>query len=658
VPPTVTPSPPRPDERPDVDELIQELQALIEEARNRARRRRRFTAAVVVALVAAGAAAFLWSGGDAPTLSRSGAAAAPAAAAADRWSTPTSPYGGFVIALAADPRRPATLYASVLFGGVFKTADGGAHWRRIGPTSRAFRIDTLTIDAGGTLYAGGSQGVYVTSDGGRHWRGGAKGIVSHDSTIHRLAEGQVYGIAVDSQDPGAVYASTYGELFKSTDGARTWRPLHAFGKYTVLGGLISDPRRPGVLHAVGVQPGGIYTSTSGGRTWRLEFLPGEHVARFAISPGDSQTMVAATTHGELLVTHDGGVSWERGRRLTGQVNALTLDAGGVLAVGTNRGIFISDDSGATWKSAPVSDVYSLVLTGGTIYAGTVRGIQKSVDGGNTWQLAATGIVGASVNTLAVRGRTVVGGTYAGGSLASTDGGRHWRRTSREQAVSVSVTPTRLYLGTWGNGLWASRDHGSTWQALTKGLAAQRIGGLSVDPSDDDIVLAGTSRGIFRTTDAGDTWHATNVRTQIRTLAAFAGEAYAGTNNGSIWKSVDRGLTWTASARVYGQVFSIARAADGTLYASTWSAVFRSDDGAASWQRLARPTPTSQAYSLLCLGDTVYAALDQAGVARSTDGGHTWHLWNKGLRSGVLALATDGRTIYAGTAGSGIVRRTP
>jgi hypothetical protein len=106
---TVTPSPPRPDERQDADELIRELQALIEEARRRARRRRRLYAAIVTALVAAGATALLRSGGEEPTLGRSAADAAPAAASPDRWSTPAAPYGGFVTGLAIDPRRASTV---------------------------------------------------------------------------------------------------------------------------------------------------------------------------------------------------------------------------------------------------------------------------------------------------------------------------------------------------------------------------------------------------------------------------------------------------------------------------------------------------------------------------------------------------------------------
>lgn len=55
--------------------------------------------------------------------------------------------------------------------------------------------------------------------------------------------------------------------------------------------------------------------------------------------------------------------------------------------------------------------------------------------------------------------------------------------------------------------------------------------------------------------------------------------------------------------------------------------------------------------------TLYAATDRRGVFRSTDSGKSWHPFNTGLTVvHVTALAIDatGRTLYAGTAGGGVV----
>ena len=62
-------------------------------------------------------------------------------------------------------------------------------------------------------------------------------------------------------------------------------------------------------------------------------------------------------------------------------------------------------------------------------------------------------------------------------------------------------------------------------------------------------------------------------------------------------------------------------------------------------------------------ETLYAATGWRGIFRSTDAGKSWHPFNAGLTDhDVRALALDatGQTLYAGTAGGGVVslRRNP
>jgi photosystem II stability/assembly factor-like uncharacterized protein len=515
----------------------------------------------------------------------------------------------------------------------------------------------VAIDRNGTVYAGGSMGVYASSDGGRSWRGG-KPFPTRDSVGHRLIEGQVYGIAVGATH--TIYAASFNSVFGSSDGARTWHRVHAFGSSTFVNAVLADPRRSNVLYALSFRPGGVYTSTDAGRTWMLSHLAGRSVDHFAIAPDDPLTMVAGTQHGVLL-SRDGGATWTQVAAITSSyATAVATARDGVIDVATDDGLFTSNDFGATWTRASASHPYVLARSGATIYAGGEAGVENSADGGASWRRASTGIAGLRIAALAVHGRSVVGADFGGGTIVSVDAGVHWRDSRTVgRPIAVAVTPRLVYVGTWSDGLQVSGDRGATWQRLANGLPAQRVTGLAVDTANADVVLAATSLGVFRTTNGGDTWRATSIRTQARVVAAYDGAIYAGTNGGGIWKSSDSGVTWTRRAPVYsGQVYSIARSSDGTLYVSTLGAIFRSDDDGASWRQLKRPARSAPAYALVCVGNTVYAGSDQAYAARSTDGGTTWQQWNEGLRSGVLSLATDGRTIYAGTAGSGIVRRTP
>ena len=80
-------------------------------------------------------------------------------------------------------------------------------------------------------------------------------------------------LAIDPQNPATVYAGTGGDdalsggVFKSTDGAQTWRAVNAGGLPAVfVGGLAIDPQTPATVY-VGIGLG-VFRSTDGGGTWR------------------------------------------------------------------------------------------------------------------------------------------------------------------------------------------------------------------------------------------------------------------------------------------------------------------------------------------------------------------------------------------------------
>src|SRR3989454_748999 len=95
------------------------------------------------------------------------------------WTT-NGPEGGSISALAVDPQTPTTLYAGTTSAGVFKSTDGGTHWRAVNAglgatTVRALAIDPQTASA---LYAatwGG--GVFKSTDGGANWSGISSGLI-------------------------------------------------------------------------------------------------------------------------------------------------------------------------------------------------------------------------------------------------------------------------------------------------------------------------------------------------------------------------------------------------------------------------------------------------------------------------------------------------
>src|SRR5262249_18476964 len=72
------------------------------------------------------------------------------------------------------------------------------------------------------------------------------------------------------------------------------------------------------------------------------------------------------------------------------------------------------------------------------------------------------------------------------------------------------TPSTLYAGTSGAGVFKSPDSGGTWNAASIGLPANAIvQALAIDPSTPTTLYAGTGwndvGGVYKSTDGGGTW---------------------------------------------------------------------------------------------------------------------------------------------------------
>ncbi len=155
------------------------------------------------------------------------------------------------------------------------------------------------------------------------------------------------------------------------------------------------------------------------------------------------------------------------------------------------------------------------------------------------------------------------------------------------------------------GVFKRSAKGRDWQHVLGSVEAYTV---VVHPGDPNTVFAGTSDGVWRSTDAG---------------ASFKRAAFPDANR-QIW-------SFMIDARDPKRVFAGASPID----------VYRSDDGGASWRKL--PTPKIAAH---CSGpfasrvmrlaqnpknpDEIYAALEINGVMRSTDGGESWTDCSDGL----------------------------
>ena len=233
------------------------------------------------------------------------------------------------------------------------------------------------------------------------------------------------------------------------------------------------------------------------------------------------------------------------------------------------------------------------------------------------------------------------GATGGGVWKSTDAGASWKNISDKYfggtIGAVEVSPSNeniIYVGEGENtmrgnvaeglgGLWKSIDGGKSWKNI--GLKDGRhITNIIIHPADPQTVWVGvmghlfgpnTERGVFKTTDGGQTWKRTlyiNDQTGCSDLVMEPGNPsvfYAGTwrvirtphslesggEGSGLWKSTDGGENWTPLTAAKG------------LPKGVWGIV-----GVA-----VAPSNTEKIYAII--------ENEKGGLFVSTDGGQTWAL---------------------------------
>ncbi len=227
-----------------------------------------------------------------------------------------------------------------------------------------------------------------------------------------------------------------------------------------------------------------------------------------------------------------------------------------------------------------------------------------------------------------------------------------------------LTPTTVYAGVLGGGVFKSTDAGETWNPINSGLTTLLIRALAIDPQTPTTLYAGTSgAGFFKTTDGGANWVLLddtrmngNFVFDIAIDPQTPSTIYVGGNGEAVLKSADGGETWVSSGPVSSQAIAIDPVTPTTLYAGTDIVVRKSVDGGASYA----DTP-AQPFSIFDITidpttpSTVYVSArpwrttDTGGVLKSTDGGASFTPVTVGVAEMARAVAIDAAspsTLYA------------
>src|SRR3989442_1234171 len=322
------------------------------------------------------------------------------------WTT-NGPEGGSISALAVDPQTPTTLYAGTTSAGVFKSIDGGTHWRAVnaglGATSvRALAIDPQTPTALYAAFWGG--GVFKSTDGGANWSNISSGLI--DPYGDRGSA--IPAMAINPHTPTTLYAGTTQGVFKSTDGGNSWSAANVGLSATSVLALDIDPQASIALYAgtsgsglgvldASISGGGVFKSTNGGGGWSPvnTGLIATAVSSVALYPQDPRTIYAGTSD-RIFKSSDCGSSWsavnigpspDASREMA--IDPQTLST---LYASTYTKLFKSSDGGSSWSPVNVLRIRSILAlavdpqTPTTVYVGTNGdNLFRSTDGGSRWR---------------------------------------------------------------------------------------------------------------------------------------------------------------------------------------------------------------------------------------------------------------------------------
>ena len=241
---------------------------------------------------------------------------------------------------------------------------------------------------------------------------------------------------------------------------------------------------------------------------------------------------------------------------------------------------------------PTNFVYSVTASptfaqDGVCFAAQQSGLFRSTDGGKTWQNAYQSLDQVTPPTTHAvafspdftHDRTVFAAVQ-GGILRSTDNGEHWKVTLLPSPPPVAsglvVSPNFLadgqaFCATVEDGVFITQDRGSRWATWNFGLIDLQILCLAASPqySQNEFLIAGAESGIYRSKNGGRAWKMVDLHgdsapvTSLAFSPVFESDLsiFAGTLQGDLYHSQDRGNTWVSIAKFKEEINQILLGTD-------------------------------------------------------------------------------------------------
>lgn len=458
---------------------------------------------------------------------------------------PVTNGGGTFADMVADTLTPGTFYAATgrlsSAPGIYKTVNHGSSWTKltIPPTTNIGRMQiAISQSSPNVLYASAENittlellGIYRSNDRGVSWTQlSATGANCskqcwYDQHIH-----------VDPTNPAIVYFGGVS-LFKSTNAGASFSVIGGQGQIHVDHHAFAfDPVNPAIIYSG--NDGGIYKSTDGGATWtslNTDLSIHQFYAGFSMHPTQPNRMMGGSQDNGTNEYH-GSPSW---------LNVYYGD-GGYTAIDHQNG-------NTSWAETQ-------------------------------WE-ANSGYSGPARRD----------GASANGFVLKTNGINLGDRAAFIPPLIMDpVNPKVLYFGTFR--LYRTRDNGESWTAISPdltGASDRDITSIAVARTDTNQIYVGTNDGKLHASSNGGgsftlgSGYPNRTVTDIAAHPTDANIAYAtfsGFNAPHVYKTTNRGLTWTSVSGNLPDVpaNAIVIQPGVEIDVGTDLGVFRSTDDGATW----------------------------------------------------------------------------
>jgi photosystem II stability/assembly factor-like uncharacterized protein len=501
----------------------------------------------------------------------------------------------------------------------------------------------------------------------------------HSWTCNGPYGGHIHTITADSS---FIYAglSLNGVYRRPLGEVGIWETRRNSIEYFTVLSMLSTPD---TIFA-GLQRNGLHRTTNGGTTWmKNSFIPDSASVNVIFQYGNDTLFIGTDGLGLYRSTTGGNIWGSIGGAFGDTANARTFTRDSVnLYLGTDKGIFVSNDQGNTWNSLfPGEYINKLGWYYGFLYVGTATSGLFYRDPSNTWRntslfdvnitdfsimgdslyvatwgdgifsagignptfnLKNTGLTNKTITSIEIVDGIIYAGTY-GGFFYSPDSANNWYEDNRDLNANmiwdIELNPINLqsvYAVSFG-GIYKSNDNGNSWNKYGTTPDTSLFRSIGINPQDSSNIIISSSSGIYQTVDNGINWNSFDNRGHLvsdieidpidpnRAYATAGDVFFISSNNGETWDVADSG-------KHYNDV-EICYSVPETLYIATNEGMFKSNNYGVSLDLINNGLPSDTITRVGIDGNNpsiIYAGLESSlssYLYRSLDGGQSWESAN-------------------------------